>query len=137
MSNKRQATDDIDRQPRQRQRVDQAHLPTLLLQVWPQLVCDYREARDEANAQVRVLRSILDENVDELAHLRETLANATEEVAHYSRLTLTLSAIINDLIIELPPVRRRIYNVRYQSAVADFDATAIIDLTAEEELEEE
>lgn len=136
MSNKRQATDDIDSQPRQRQRVDQAHLPTLLLQIWPQLVCDYREARDEANAQVRVLRSVLDENVDELAHLRESLSNATEEIEHYSRLTLTLSAIINDIVMELPPVRRRIYNVRYQSAVTDFDATAIIDLTADEELEE-
>lgn len=137
MSSKRQATDDINDQPSQRPRADQTHLPMLLLQVWPQLVVDYREARDEARAQVATLRSLLDEQLDELVQTRESLTAATAEVANYHRLAVTLQAIVNELVLELPPVRRRVYNIRYQSAIQDFDATAVIDLTTDEQVEEE
>lgn len=136
MSSKRPSADDTNTRPTQRQQNSSADIPTLLLQVWPEMVMEYREQRDEARAQLRVVRSILDENIDELAGLRQNLAHASEEVVNYSRLTSQLSEILLAMASELPVARRQQYMLRYESAVADFDNTAIIDLTADEELEE-
>jgi len=136
MSNKRQSNDDTNTRPTQRQQTGSADIPTLLLQVWPEMVMEYREQRDEARAQLRVVRSILDENIDELAGLRQNLAQTSEEIVNYSRLTSQLSEILLAMASELPVAQRQRYLLRYESAVADFDNTAIIDLTADEELED-
>lgn len=133
MSNKRESSNDINDRPPQRQQRGQADIPTLLLQVWPEMVMEYRDQRDDARAQLRVVRSILDENVGELGELRQNLTQASEEVANYARLTFALSDIIIRMAGELPIAQRERYMRHYEAAVADFDRTAIIDLTASDE----
>ena len=133
MSNKRESSNDNNDRPPQRQQRGQADIPTLLLQVWPEMVMEYRDQRDDARAQLRAVRSILDEQVGDLAELRQNLTQASEEVANYARLTFALSDLIIRMAGELPVAQRERYMRHYEAAVADFDRTAIIDLTASDE----
>ena len=135
MSNKRPTSDDINPRPLQRQR-GQPDLPTLLLQVWPQMVCDYRAQRDDARSQLRVLRQLLDQQLDELAENRETIGRMQGDIDNYVRLTTVLSDMLLRMAGQLRGDLRAEYLDQYSAAVADFQIEAIIDLTADEDLED-
>lgn len=66
MSNKRPAEDEVNNRPTQRQRSDFSQIPMLLLQVWPELVVEAREARQEAEATIETLREMLVEKMDDV-----------------------------------------------------------------------
>jgi len=137
MSNKRQAEDQANERPAQRQRSDFSQIPMLLLQVWPELVVEARAARQEAESTVSTLREMLVEKIDDLWSVENRLSAEQVTNRKNREFQQKLLRIIADLYREVDDETIRRTQVRVATAAAilrdpELDQE-VIDLVSEEE----
>jgi len=108
MSNKRSAEDEVNNRPTQRQRSDFSQIPMLLLQVWPELVVEAREARQEAEATIETLRRMLVEKMDDVWEAENRLSDEQVINRKNREFQQRLLRIIADLYreVDVDTVRR-------------------------------
>lgn len=133
MSNPRPRDNDNNDRPAQRRRTDFSALPTLLLQVWPELVVEAREARARAEARNRTLASMVDEYLDQLNATELQLREARERIQRQAVFQTVLMGIIADAAENLDAPMATAIRDRLYAALRQLDEHAVIDLTADDE----
>lgn len=116
---------------------DLSRLPEVLLSNWADMVTDAHDQCDEYRRQLRVL----DERATRLHRdnvvLHGLINEAYAETGAHERLALRLSALVLRIIRENPAVAIEAYRDEYLAAINDFNGQNPIDLTADEELDED
>jgi len=130
--------DQPSREQRRRQHQDeQGRLPTVLLQHWATMVTEQGEQLEQYRTQLATVEARADRAYQDNILLHGLVNQAYQETAAHERLAMQLSALVLRIMRENPGAVREEYRDHYFSAINDFNETNPIDLTTDEELEDD
>lgn len=137
MSQNNQVNANANIQRLRERRAQEARLQTTLLTHWAEMVNERGDQIEVLNAQLTTVSDRADRLYRDNVILHGLIDEAYADVDSQSRLSLRLSELVMRIIREIPGAAREDYRDEYLAAVNDFNRGEIIDLTADEEMDEE
>jgi len=137
MSQNNQVNANANIQRLRERRAQEARLQTTLLTHWAEMVNERGDQIEVLNTQLNAVSDRADRLYRDNVILHGLIDEAYADVDSQSRLSLRLSELVMRIIREIPGAAREDYRDEYLAAVNDFNRGEIIDLTADEEMDEE
>jgi len=120
-----------------RQEPDAGRLQTVLIHHWATMVEEQAATINDYRTQLVEIDARADRLYSDNIVLRGLIDESFNETRSHERLALALSALLLKIMRENPEATQERYRDQYLAAINDFNGETPIDLTTEEELDED